>query len=73
MCVHVFCASQLPNNTLVWVNRQSRHVLVYADSSLATDAGKLTDEGVRQVNAGLANSPGAPSLESAKPCGEPLL
>jgi len=73
MCVHVFRACQMPNSTLVWVDPVGAHFFAYADSSLATDAGKLTGEGVCQVNAALAAVPGAPSLESAKPCSEPLL
>ena len=68
MCVHVFCAERLPDNSLVWVDGRSGHINVYADKSLATTDGRLTGEGVRQVNAGLAELPGAPSLESAKPC-----
>ena len=58
----------MPDNSLVWIDRRSAHTLVYADESLATADGKLTADGVRQVNAVLAKSPGAPSLESAKPC-----
>lgn len=68
MCVHVFCAERLPDSTLVWVDGRSGHNNVYADISLATADGRLTAEGIRQVNAGLATLPGAPSLESAKPC-----
>jgi hypothetical protein len=63
----------MPDGTRVWVTHAESHVLVYADESLATESGELTPEGRREVNAGLAEVPGAPSLESAKPCGEHLL
>ena len=68
MCVHVFCGSQMPDDSLVWINRRAGHVVAYADSSLATADGRLTDEGIRQVDAALAALPGTMSLESAKPC-----
>lgn len=68
MCVHVFCAEQLPDDSLVWIDGRSGHILVYADSSLATGDGRLTAEGVRHVDAGLVELPGAPSLKSATPC-----
>lgn len=68
MCVHVFCAERLPDNSLVWIDGRSGHIHVYADSSLATADGRLTAEGARHVDAGLAALPGAPSLKSAKPC-----
>lgn len=67
MCVHVFCADDLPNEALVWVDSRDRHILVYAHSSLAR-AGSLTDAGVDTVNRALAAVPGAPSLESATHC-----
>ena len=67
MCVHVFCADDLPNEALVWVDSRDRHILVYAHSSLAR-AGGLTAVGVAHVNRALAAVPGAPSLESAKTC-----
>ena len=67
MCVHVFCADDLPNDTLVWVDSRDSHTVVYADSSL-TDRGRLTAAGGDQINRALAAIPGAPSLETAKPC-----
>lgn len=73
MCVHVFCAERMPNNTLVWVTPQPDRYCVYADGSLATPSGVLTARGVEAVNNALSAIPGAPSLESAKPCqGHPL-
>ena len=63
----------MPDESLVWIDRRSAHTRVYADSSLVTADGKLTVDGVRQVNATLAKLPGAPSLESAKPCHTPPL
>lgn len=69
MCVHVYCAERMPNSTLVWVDRRPGHLCVFADGSLATATGELTRAGVRVVNDALAAVPGAPSLESAKPCG----
>lgn len=69
MCVHVFCAEEMPDKTLVWVKRQLTHIVVYADGSLATASGKLRPEGVAEINRALSTLPGAPSLESAKPCG----
>ena len=67
MCVHVYCADDLPNEALVWVDSRDRHILVYAHSSLAR-AGSLTAVGVTQVNRALSAVPGAPSLESATSC-----
>jgi len=73
MCVHVLCVRQMPDDTLVWVRRHASHFVVYADRSLADEPGRLTEAGVAQVNTALAATPGAPSLESAKPCGTALL
>lgn len=66
MCVHVFCADDLPNDTLVWVDSRESHIRVYADSRLAR-SGALTATGAQQVNRALA-AVGAPSLETATPC-----
>lgn len=68
MCVHVFCAFDLPDETQVWVDREPAHIFVYADSSLVAASGALTAAGVDEVNRALAGIPGAPSLESAKSC-----
>ncbi len=68
MCVHVFCANQMPNGTLVWADRQPSHIYVYADQSLASASGSLTPEGVDKVNEALSSLPGAPTLEAAKSC-----
>ena len=73
MCVHVVCADELPGNTLVWARPQPVHIVVYIDSSLAAGPGVLTAEGIDLINASLAVLPGSPSLDSAKPCHEPLL
>lgn len=73
MCVHVLCVRQMPDSTLVWVRRHASHFVVYTDSSLVDGPGRLTDDGVAQVSVALAAAPGAPSLESAKPCGTALL
>jgi hypothetical protein len=68
MCVHVYCAERMPDETLVWARRSPDHIVVYADSSLATRDGTLTAAGAAKVNEALAVLPGAPSLETAKPC-----
>ncbi|MEU7032667.1 hypothetical protein ABZ958_03150 [Streptomyces sp. NPDC046237] len=66
MCVHVFCADDLPNEALVWVDSRDPHIRVYADHRL-TRNGALTPTGAQQVNRALA-AVGAPSLETATPC-----
>lgn len=68
MCVHVYCAFEMPDSTLVWVDRQGPHTLVYADPTLSEAPGMLSAAGVAEVNEALASLPGAPSLETAKSC-----
>jgi hypothetical protein len=68
MCVHVYDAFEMPDSTLVWVDRRGPHTLVYADRSLSDTSGNLTPAGVNTVNEALGTLPGTLSLETAKSC-----
>ncbi|MFB7647206.1 hypothetical protein ACFC0S_17140 [Streptomyces sp. NPDC056084] len=52
----------------MWVDREPLHIRVYADESLINANGGLTEAGRSEVRLALASIPGAPTLESAKPC-----
>lgn len=68
MCVHVYSACEMPDSTLVWVDRRGPHTLVYVAPFLSAAPGTLSAEGVSKVNEALITLPGAPSLETAKSC-----
>lgn len=73
MCVHVLCAASMPNNVLVWVDRQPSHNLVYVDASLFSRKGTLTARGVRRINKALADFDCAWTLDSSQLCNRPPL
>ncbi|SCF39899.1 hypothetical protein GA0115257_11545 [Streptomyces sp. LcepLS] len=70
MCVHVF-ASRLPDDTLVWVDRQQQHTLIYVDPSLV-DGSQLTSRGRETVDSAL-RAAGAGTLHAATKCSRPPL
>ncbi|WP_435246405.1 hypothetical protein [Streptomyces sp. NRRL F-5630] len=70
MCVHVF-ASRLPDDTLVWVDHQQQHTLIYVDRSLAYGA-QLTARGRETVD-GALRAAGAGPLRAAPKCSRPPL
>lgn len=74
MCVHVFCAVQpMPDNTLVWVDRQPSHSMIYVDRGLFSTPGKLSVLGAWLVNAALAELTPGWSLTSSPRCHRPPL
>jgi hypothetical protein len=63
----------MPNNVMVWVDRQPSHNLVYVDVSLFNRRGSLTARGVRRINSALADFDQAWTLSSSQLCDRPPL
>ncbi|NUV65733.1 hypothetical protein G6W57_01205 [Streptomyces sp. CAI-121] len=58
----------MPDNTLVWVDRQPSHSMIYVDRGLFSSPGTLSALGLRLVNDALAALIPGWSLGSAPKC-----